>query len=378
MHDVLIALCGLTPQVVTETLWALHHRSPPVHPADVWILTTHKGAKACRSKLLGQHGALARFVHEYRPTPAPRCPLSHIIILKGSDGKPLDDVRSERDNQVVADQLAEFIRTQTERPDVRLHCSVAGGRKTMGVLLASALQLFGRPEDRLYHVLVSPEFESLDDFFFPPATPTWLTARNGQRLHTTKALIELAELPFVRVRGLTEQTPSSAVTSFGNLVERANQRLRLWHDPDPLSLDGQTKRAWIGNRPVSLTPALMTLYRAFIRTKLDHCSRPDLHTCGDCTDCYVPFTKDSWETSKRLLEDRGAGTLLPLAKGPDDAPEQFRSLVSKLNKKLDDTIGMTGGQNPYRVRSAGPKKDTTYGLALDKTKLLTGNGTEGP
>lgn len=168
MQDVLIALCGLTPQVVTETLWALHHRTPPIHPTEIWILTTQEGAKACRAKLLGTNGALARFVHEYRPDPTPCCPASHVLILKGSDGKSLDDVRSEQDNRVVADQLADFICKQAERPDVRLHCSVAGGRKTMGVLLAGALQLFGRSEDQLYHVLVSPEFESLTGFFFPP------------------------------------------------------------------------------------------------------------------------------------------------------------------------------------------------------------------
>jgi CRISPR-associated protein (TIGR02584 family) len=370
MQDVLIALCGLTPQVVTETLWALHHRIPPIHPTAVWILTTREGAKVCRSTLLGRNGALARFVREYRPPPPPHCSASHIIILKGSDGKPLDDVRTEQDNRAVADQLTEFIRKQAEQPDVRLHCSVAGGRKTMGVLLAAALQLFGRAEDRLYHVLVSPEFESLAGFFFPPKTPTWVTTKNGQRLQTTQARIELAELPYVRLRGLIGQTPSITASSFGALVALANQRLRLWHDPDPLSLDGQAKRIQIGNHPLSLTPALMTLYRAFIRTKLDHCSYPDLPTCGDCTDCYVPFTKDSWEASKRLLEERGAGTLLPMAKGPDDAPEQFRSLVSKLNKKLDDTIGVAGSQNPYRIRSAGPKKDTAYGLVLDKTKLV--------
>lgn len=369
MQDILITLCGLTPQVVTETLWALHHRTPPIHPTEVWILTTREGAKACRTTLLGNNGALARFVQDYRPTPVPHCSSSHVVVLKGSDGKPLDDVRTEQDNRAVADQLAESIRKQAARPDVRLHCSVAGGRKTMGVLLASVLQLFGRAEDRLYHVLISPEFESLAGFFFPPKTPTWVTTQNGQRLQTTKARIELAELPYVRLRGLMGQMPSITASSFGALVTLANQRLRLWHDPDPLYLDGQAKRIRIGSRPLPLTPAMTTLYRALIRTKLDHCSHPDLHTCGDCTDCYVSFTKDSWETSKQLLEERGAGTLLPMAKGPDDAPEQFRSLVSKLNKKLDEAIGMAGSQNPYRIRSAGAKKDTTYGLALDKAKL---------
>ncbi len=376
MRDVLVAVCGNTPQVVTETLWALHHRTPPIHPARVWILTTQEGAKACWSKLLGRNGALARFVHDYRPRPVPRCQAFHVIVLKGVDGKPLDDVRSEQDTRAVADQIAAFIRQQAERLDVRLHCSVAGGRKTMGVLLASALQLFGRAEDRLYHVLVPPEFESLESFFFPPKKPVWLVGKAGRRLHTGQARIELAELPYVRLRGLMGQEPPIAATSFGELVTLTNQRLRLWHDPDPLYLD-HARQIWIGSRPLPLTPAMMTLYRALIRTKLDHCTRPNLRTCGDCTNCYVPFTKETWETSKNLLEARGAGTLLPMAKGPDDATEQFRSLVSKLNKKLDAAIGLAVSPNPYRVRSAGTKGDTVYGLALDKTKLKVGTGTEG-
>ena len=28
--------------------------------------------------------------------------------------------------------------------------------------------LYGRPQDRIYHVLVSPEFESSGVFFYPP------------------------------------------------------------------------------------------------------------------------------------------------------------------------------------------------------------------
>lgn len=149
----------------------------------------------------------------------------------------------------------------------------------------------------------------------------------------------------------------------------ANQRLRLWHDPACLSMDSRAKRIRIGSRALPLTPSMMTLYQAMIRTRRDHCTHPTLPSCGDCTDCYVPFTKDSWEASKRLLEERGAGTLLPMAKGPDDETEQFRSLVSKLNKTLDRAVGVAGYENPYRVRSAGPKGHTTYGLALDKTKL---------
>lgn len=369
MRDVLVAVCGLTPQVVTETLWALHHRTPPIHPAEIWILTTQEGAASCRTKLLGKTGALARFVHEYRPKPVPRCPASHVIVLKGADGKPLEDVRSDRDNQAVANQIAAFIQQQTERPDVRLHCSVAGGRKTMGVLLASALQLFGREDDRLYHVLVPPEFESLDGFFFPPRRPGWVTGRDRRRLNTGEARIELAELPYVRLRGLLPAQPRRTIGQFSALVETTNRRLRLLQDPEPVSLTARDAGLRIGNQIVTLTPTQTALYRALARTKLQHCTRHDLRTCGDCTDCYVTFTKVTWETTRRVLAERAGRPVLAEGSDEKDIANQFRSLISKLNNKLDSAVGLDGTENPYRVRSAGPRGETAYGLALDKTKI---------
>jgi CRISPR-associated protein (TIGR02584 family) len=371
MRDILVTVCGLTPQVVTETLWALHHRTPPIHPAEIWILTTRSGRAKCLSDLLSSNGALARYVREWRPRPVPRCGPKHVLVLKGATGRLLEDVRSEQDSQAIADQLAEFLRRQTERAHTRLHCSVAGGRKTMGVLLAAALHLYGRPEDRLYHVLVPAAFESLPTFYFPPRRPVVLHGSDGRQVNTRDARVELAELPYVRLRGLLPPAHLREVRRFGEVVEWAQRTLRLWQQPDPVVIvDNRSLR--IGAKSVRLTPAQMTLYRALARTKLHHCAHPDLPTCGDCIDCFLPFTKDTWEQTRAILEARGGGSILPSVKGPDDAPEQFRSLVSKLNRQLDNAIGFSGHDNPYRVRAGGQRGETVYGLALDKTKIREG------
>jgi CRISPR-associated protein (TIGR02584 family) len=370
MRDILLAVCGLTPQVVTETLWALNRRTPPIYPVEIWILTTERGREICQRTLLGQNGALARYAREYRlGQKRPRCTPEMIVLLRKAGGALLEDVRTDDDNQAIADQTAEVVRRQTERRETRLHCSVAGGRKTMGILLASALQLYGRPEDRLYHVLIPPAFESLDTFFYPPARPTKLTGKNGRSVNTATASIELAEIPYVRLRGLLSPAHLKRSAPFGSLLEFAEQRLRLILDPDPVGVDPAGNRLLIGRKVVRLPPAGMTLYHALAKTKLQHCTRPDLKTCDDCTDCFVPFTKDTWDKTKAVLEARGGGRILPAVKGPEDAPEQFRSLVSKLNKTLDSAVHVSCGENPYRVRSTGRKGETAYGLALDKCKL---------
>jgi CRISPR-associated protein (TIGR02584 family) len=369
MRDVLVALCGLTPQVVTETLWALHYRTPPIHPNEVWILTTKTGRARCLDTLIGSNGALVKYVREYRPVPKPICGASRVIVLKGADGKLLDDVRSEPDHHAIGDQMAAFLARQAAKGDVRLHVSVAGGRKTMGLLLAAAMQLYGGPDDRLYHVLVPPEFESLDAFFYPPTQPRTLTLKNGHRVSTDRALIELAEIPYVRLRGFLPPEQLSAMAGLGEAVEVAQRRLRRLLDPETVRIAATRDSVMIGDQTIRLSPAYLTIYRALARTKVHHCIHPNQPTCGDCADCCVPFTKGTWEQTKPLLEERGGGVLLPTAKSADDAPEQFRSLVSKLNRRLETALELGGAQNPYRVCSTRANGETAYGLAIDKTKL---------
>ncbi|MBF4102237.1 hypothetical protein INT80_01850 [Gallibacterium anatis] len=45
-----------------------------------------------------------------------------------------------------------------------MHVSIAGGRKTMGFFAGYALSLYGRAQDSLSHVLVSAEYEAIQNF----------------------------------------------------------------------------------------------------------------------------------------------------------------------------------------------------------------------
>jgi CRISPR-associated protein (TIGR02584 family) len=81
--------------------------------------------------------------------------------------RPLEDIRSPDDNRRAADGITELIREFTADPDCALHVSIAGGRKTMGFFLGYALSLYGRPQDKLSHVLVSEPFESSSGFYYP-------------------------------------------------------------------------------------------------------------------------------------------------------------------------------------------------------------------
>src|SRR5207237_3833730 len=107
-------------------------------------------------------------------------------LLCTPDGRMLDDIRTVDDNSYAANQICEIVRELTRDPDTRLHASAAGGRKTMSIYLTAAMQLFGRVQDRLSHVLVSEPFEMNQEFFYIPPSPRMLKTRAGQETSTNQ------------------------------------------------------------------------------------------------------------------------------------------------------------------------------------------------
>jgi CRISPR-associated protein (TIGR02584 family) len=363
MRDLLIALCGLTPQVVTETLWALGQQQPAIVPREIWIVTTQSGRAACEARLFGKNGQLTSYLREYASTRGIHYGPRNVVTLKGSDGQPLEDLRNQEDNLAVADQLAEVMRKLTALPNVRLHCSVAGGRKTMGVLLAAVMQVYGRPDDRLYHVLVSPEFESLPEFFYIPKRQRLLALPDGKRLDTKKARIELAEIPYVRLRAYLPQDLLKESLPFTELVALAQKHLRALERLDPVRLDTAAHRLFIGETPVKLSPAQSQLYGAFARIKIEHCVEPGRKNCGECIACYRAVSKGNWDSAREELEMLVGDHFL----SPGIA--YFRTLLSKTNNAVANGVALEPLARRYEITSEHRPGETRYGLAVDKTLI---------
>lgn len=203
MQRKLVAVVGNTPQVMTETLWALRiQRGVPIN--EVFVITTTVGKEICQKRLLDE-GRFENMLRDYKIDPKTVAfDADHIYVFEDAEGNFLDDIRTSEDNRLARDQLFRWIENWTQKAYVALHCSLAGGRKSMGYLLGAAIQFFGRPQDRLYHVLVTPpEIEMNRDFFYPPVRETQIPTSDGQHISTADVRIELAELPYVSVRDIS-------------------------------------------------------------------------------------------------------------------------------------------------------------------------------
>jgi CRISPR-associated protein (TIGR02584 family) len=203
---ILLAVTGLSPQIVTETLYALAvQQQPPFMPTEIHLITTQEGANRARLSLLSESPGGFHGLRKDYNLPEIAFPESNIHVLTGADGEPLEDIRTPEENLRAADFITEIVRQLTVDTESAVHVSMAGGRKTMGFFVAYALTLFGRPQDRLSHVLVSPPFESSYQFFYPTPYTKVIEVGANKLADTAMAEVTLADIPFVSLRhGLPE------------------------------------------------------------------------------------------------------------------------------------------------------------------------------
>lgn len=210
---ILLAVTGLSPQIVTETLYALAVKpaseASRFVPTEVKLVTTATGAREARLNLFpAKTGWFHRLRADYR-LPRIAFPPGNIHVLDDGQGMQLDDIRTATENECAADFITDIVRRLTDDPNSAVHVSIAGGRKTMGYYLGYALSLYGRAQDRLSHVLVSEPFENNPEFFYPTPYEHRIRSRRGDKGSTfdaAEAVVALAQIPFVRMRdGLPER-----------------------------------------------------------------------------------------------------------------------------------------------------------------------------
>lgn len=257
---ILLAVMGMSPAVLTETVWALAHAHPPVIPHKVFVITTLPGADAVRQILFregGWHRLLRTLAAEGKDLegrlefgPATSCILP--IPRPGASGD-LEDITTSEESAAAADLIMREVRKFTEDDSTTLIASVAGGRKTMGVLLAQCVSLLGRPRDRLCHVLVSRPFDSPEMqplFLFPE--PGLKHRFRGRLYRSESAAVELTEIPFVPFRALYEQTFRRAPISYMSLVRGLRQSAVPASVP-AVTVDWKAGRVLVGDRVINLS-----------------------------------------------------------------------------------------------------------------------------
>lgn len=352
---VLLAVSGLSPQIVTETLYALAaDEFAPFVPTEVHLITSAEGAQRAELSLLSDDlGWFHKLCTDYH-LPGITFDRSHIHVMRNAHGQPMNDIRSPADNRAAADFITAQVRAFTADSGCALHASIAGGRKTMGFYLGYALSLFGRPQDRLSHVLVSDPFESSYDFFYPTPYSRVLQTKGGQLADTAMAQVTLAEIPFVSLRHGLPTALLAGQASFNDTVAAARAALA----PAQLTLDLARQRILAGGLEIALPPAELALLAVFARQTVQELEPLNAPTKGVPDPAWGRRYLREYRLVTGSLADIEA-TERALRDGMDG--EYFSARKSKLERRLKAALGPAF--EAYRIHDGGARP-RRYGLTL--------------
>lgn len=229
-RKILLSVTGMSPAVVTETLYALVTEKGFI-PTEIQVITTEQGKNKLLEALLGieggrkeRKGALQEFIEDYGDKygfSSIYFDESCIHIITDECGQNLPDIRTPEENEHAANSIVQLVGNLCQDEEMQLHVSIAGGRKTMGFFMGYALSLYGREQDSLSHVLVDSQYESLTSFYYPKPYPHLINKNDGTQIDAKDGKVMLAEIPWVRLGlGVPEDLKQQTI-SYSDSVKNA-------------------------------------------------------------------------------------------------------------------------------------------------------------
>ena len=370
MKNILLAVTGLSPQVITETLFALHQNKQRVDA--IHVITTRDGKEMIFATLLGGKGGhYYSYLEEYGIDPS-SIDFGHpnIHVITDEHGIEISDIINEDDNERLLKKCLDLTFHFTNQADTAVFFSVAGGRKTMSSCLTLAAQMYGRSQDRLYHVLVSPEFESTPHFYDPPkkSKTIELKDKNGQIFfkETRYAQVNLISIPFISIREQLSadllKEPTDPASLMLSLVKEEEYRLIV---------NLLTGKIIYKTLELDLMPARLALY-AFFAVEKKNCSK-DAETCGTCTECFLDMHSIYDRQDKITDLYRKTSGSRPLDEMSDTgitnlSADNFNMYKGKIKSDLLGRFGLYALKD-LEISSIGARPNTRYGISMDRSRI---------
>lgn len=383
-----MCVAGGTPQIITETLWALMKNNEPVD--EIRVITTSEGRrKLIEGIIVDDHGKVRGSARESLLDPVegqfykfqnefPKYAKSirfdenciYTLTKKGT-GVPsprdlpsdwMKDILTDEENEKIANQICEIVRELAADEDVRIHASIAGGRKTMGLYLMTAMQLFSKNDDAMSHVLVSKDVEfGAPLFFYKPNKPEPIldpqgkpkSKSDGKVLTTDDVEIFLADIPYIRLRGVGGDFFERPIGNYAKFVDQTQDELRYLEGAKELRIDLRNRTVTAGTRTVKLPLRLFFVYTMFACFRkydvgedgfvgLDEITREDLESV--CVLFVRPVTGESpVETFRESMKRAGFISKLDVIEVREEMLDKRRENYQKLGfrSQRDVTVDKT-------------------------------------
>jgi CRISPR-associated protein (TIGR02584 family) len=258
--NILLALVGRSPQVITESIYAFK-KQKDITIDQVKVVTTAQTRESTWQCLSanGDNGqsVMANLAKDIG-IPEIAFDLEDVLVPNDADGEAISDVQSASEMEAVAQFLLSLVKELTTDEEVCVHASLAGGRKTMTFYLSYAMSIYGRPQDSLSHVFVSFPYES-SDFYYPTPYSKTIFTREGAR-DAKDAEVNLASIPYVQLRPNLPLKFLEETISF----QETEALYSILNAPLSLEIDTRNKRITCSGVSLVLTAANFAFYLLMI------------------------------------------------------------------------------------------------------------------
>lgn len=407
-RNVLLCVAGMTPQIITETLYALHKKNEGVD--EIRVITTLEGRNKILQTLLDKEtGKFFEFCRDYGIDPESiKFDETTIALLDKPDGITLEDIRTPEENTLAGDKICKIVAELCKDKNTKIHASAAGGRKTMSIYLTAAMQIFGRADDTLSHVLVNADFEANRHFFYPPPKPKIFKivdpiTKEGREVSTIDAEIYLAPIPFIRLRGIGVKAFDEQAETYKQTVDKAQSDLRFFESASKLKLNCRKNTIQVADRTVTLSPREFFVYAMFAKFRkenigedgfvgLDEITRDDLNKTfllfvnpedgEEPIDCYYSTMKRTnyinklvyefveenlIEKKKEKLRQKGSpanNVQVSFNEVGKAVMDVYRQALDKATPKL-----AAAKMERFDIKRKGEKLGYRFGLEIDPNKI---------
>ena len=356
---ILIILCGKSPAVITETVYALSKEDLQKTPDEIVVITTTDGRKTIKEELFDKNNwfELSKQITLDKTKLLFGLSSSSIRIIPEKDRtKDASDISTTENNETAADFILSTLREFTENPNTEIILSIAGGRKTMSALAAMSMSLLGRYSDRLCHVLVNPPFVNpnlMPKFYYPNEKIHSLT--NESEISSKEAKITLNYIPFVRCRYLFHKRFGRLPGNYTDTVELANMQISSSLDAPDIHLDPHKLECMIGKSNLKLSPAEFALYW-LLALQRKHNGMP-IHGQDILHDEFIAFSQS---TSSSIMP-----SMLKFDRFKAKQPDDMRKLIHSISTKIKKQISYDNG-----LELCSPTRDKgIYGLGLSPSLI---------
>lgn len=369
----LLCVSGMSPAIITETYyWMAKQRHEKIIADEVLIITTAAGKQKILDELLVAPNNRFSQMAKLYGWPENALTADNVFVVQDKAGHFLDDVREPEEFAAFADLVLKVIAEKTSESNCRLHASLAGGRKTMSYYLGLAMNIFGRSNDTLSHVLLDVAYEQAANFYYPGQAEK-LHKRDKDKTPLELVLdgdhiVEMSEFPIINLsKSINVERLRSQHLSFDDVLTIIKNEQNGIVEPLSWAKVKRKYKIKFGHETISLPPTelAMLLWLAW-RAKRNQ-SPVDMTKNPDNPDVPTQVMKQAY-LEYLLLVEYVKNPSFTLYKSADDLLADNTSLAlelshaqSLLNKVQPIHSRLT--KNMQAVSSAYLQSQTTPNLA---------------